>query len=228
MELLLNPANRVFAFALGLVLLLAALQVVALVLGGSLDLFEADADVDLDLNADADVAAETGGIAHGVGLMPALGSTLDWLGVGSVPLSILITLWVAGFGLFGLILQSIMQSVSGALLPGWLAVGCALFASFPLLKLSGAILRPILPREETEAVSTGTLLGSEGQITVGVARRGRPAEARVHDQWGKAHYVLVEPEQDDAEFPAGSRVLLLKRADHVFRVIAGASAALEE
>lgn len=225
MELLLNPANRVFAFALGLVVLLAALQVVALVLGGSLDLFDADADVDLDLDLDADGDVD---VASDAGFLGALGGALDWLGVGSVPLSILITLWAAGFGLCGLILQSAMQSFSGALLPGWLAVGCALFASFPLLKLSGAILRPILPREETEAVSTGTLLGSEGQITVGVARRGRPAEARVHDKWGKAHYVLVEPEQDGAEFPAGSHVLLLKRADHVFRVIAGASAAIEE
>ena len=97
----------------------------------------------------------------------------------------------------------------------------------PLLKISGALLRPILPREETEAVSTQSLLGSEGEIVVGVARRGRPAQARVKDKWGNAHYVSVEPESDVDEFPAGSKVLLLKQHDHVFRVIAGSNAQLD-
>ena len=109
------------------------------------------------------------------------------------------------------------------LLPSLVALGL----SFPLLKISGAVLRPIIPRDETEAVTTQSLLGSEGEIVVGVARRGRPAQARVRDKWGNAHYVQVEPDSDVDEFAAGAKVLLLKRNDNIFRVIAGSNAQLD-
>ena len=66
------------------------------------------------------------------------------------------------------------------LLPSLLALGL----SFPILKISGLVLRPIIPRDESEAVTTQSLLGSEGEIVIGVARRGRPAQARVRDKWG--------------------------------------------
>ena len=213
MELLQAPQNLPFSIALGLVILLAALQVVALLLGGPIGIGGSDIDVDV----------EPGEIEIG-----ALSAALDWLGVGKVPLGILFSLWAAGFGMAGLTLQALVKSQSGAFLPMLLASGAAFGLSIPLLKVSGMILRPLLPRDETEAVAVETLIGSEGEIVVGCARRGRPTQARVRDKWGTPHYVLVEPENDKDEFPAGSKVLLLKRSGHVFRVIAGASAALED
>ena len=201
---------------------LALLQVVALLLGGPIGIGDGDVDADLDLDLDADGDLDL----DGDGIGPIAGA-LDWLGVGKLPLSILLTLWAASFGLSGLTIQEIAKSVTGDRLPMILPALVALGLSFPLLKISGAILRPILPRDETEAVSTQSLLGSEGEIVVGVAKRGRPAQARVKDKWGTAHYVSVEPESDADEFPAGARVLLLKRHDHVFRVIAGSDVKLD-
>lgn len=212
MELLLAPQNLPFAIALGVVAILAALQLVMLMVGGAIGLVDGDADLDLD--SDGDV----GGI----------GSVLDFLGVGQIPLVLLLLLWSAAFGMGGLVIQSVARSVTGSLLGIWLASAIALVVSLPLLRLSATVLRPILPRDETESVPIESLLGREAQITVGIARRGRPAEAQVKDQFGTAHYVLVEPEQDGVEFPAGSRVLLLKRRDHIFRVISGVERALEE
>ena len=214
MELLLAPQNLPFNIALGLVVVLAALQILLLLLGGP---------IGIGGGVDIDVDVETGEIESG-----PLIAALDWLGIGKVPLGILFSLWAAGFGLAGLTLQSLVKSQSGAFLPLLLASGLAFGVSLPLLKLSGRILRPLLPRDETEAVAVETLLGSEGEIVVGCARRGRPTQARVRDKWGTSHYVLVEPEADADEFPAGSKVLLLKRSGPVFRVIAGAGAALED
>ena len=213
MELLSAPQNLPFAIAWGLVAALALLQVVALLLGGPIGI--GDGDFDADVDGDLDFG--------GAGLAGAL----DWLGVGKLPLSILLTLWAASFGLSGLAIQELALSATGARLPMLLPSLLALGLSFPLLKISGMILRPILPHDETEAVSTTSLLGSEGEIVVGVARRGRPAQARVRDKWGNAHYVSVEPESDVDEFPAGARVLLLKQNDHIFRVIAGSNAQLD-
>ena len=222
MELLRAPGNLPFAIALGLVAALALLQVVALLLGGPIGIGEADVDADLDLDLDAEGDLDV----DGEGIGPWAGA-LDWLGVGKLPLSILLTLWAASFGLAGLTIQEIAKSVTGARLPVLLPALVALGLSFPLLKISGMMLRPILPRDESEAVSTQSLLGSEGEIVVGTARRGRPAQARVRDKRGTSHYVSVEPESDADEFAAGARVLLLKRHDHVFRVIAGSDAQLD-
>ena len=216
MELLTAPQNLPFAIALGLVAALALLQVVALLLGGPIGIGDGDFDADVDLDGDLDL--DTDG---------ELAGALDWLGVGRLPLSILLTLWAAGFGLSGLAIQEVALAATGARLPMLLPSLLALGLSFPLLKISGMILRPILPHDETEAVSTASLLGSEGEIVVGTARRGRPAQARVRDKWGNAHYVSVEPESDVDEFAAGDRVLLLKQNDHIFRVIAGSNAQLD-
>ena len=220
MELLTAPQNLPFALALGLVALLTGLQVVALLLGGPIGIGDGDFDADIDLDTDVDGEVDLDGIGP-------LAGALDWLGVGKLPLSILLTLWAASFGLSGLTMQEIAKNSTGARLPMIWPSLLALGLSFPLLKISGMILRPILPRDETEAVTTESLLGSEGEIVIGVARRGRPAQARVRDKWGTAHYVSVEPESDVDEFPAGAKVLLLKRHDHIFRVIAGSDAPLD-
>ncbi len=220
MDLLLAPQNLPFAIALGFVAALAILQVVALMLGGPIGIGDGDFDANLDLDLDGDLDVDGEGIG-------ALAGALDWLGVGKLPLSILLTLWAAGFGLSGLAIQEFALSSTGARLPMLLPSLLALGLSFPILKVSGMILRPIIPRDETEAVTTHSLLGSEGEIVVGVARRGRPAQARVKDKWGNAHYVQVEPDSDVDEFPAGAKVLLLKRNDNVFRVIAGSNAQLD-
>ena len=229
MELLTAPQNLPFAIALGLVAALATLQVVALLLGGPIGIggadFDADIDLDFDADIDADLDVDGGEVDAGGG--NALAGALDWLGVGKLPLSILLTLWAAGFGLSGLAIQEFAQSSTGSRLPMLLPSLLALGLSLPVLKISGWALRPLIPRDETEAVSTLTLLGSEGEIVVGTARRGRPAQARVKDKWGNAHYVQVEPESDVDEFAAGSRVLLLKRLDNTFRVIAGSDAQLD-
>ncbi len=228
MELLSAPNNLPFAIALGFVAALALLQVVALLLGGPIGIgdadFDADIDLDLDADLDADMDVDGGGIGIGIG---ALAGALDWLGVGKLPLSILLTLWAAGFGLSGLAIQEFALSSTGARLPMLLPSLLSLGLSLPLLKVSGMILRPLIPRDETEAVTTQSLLGSEGEIVVGTARRGRPAQARVRDKWGNAHYVQVEPDSDVDEFAAGAHVLLLKRDDHIFRVIAGSNAQLD-
>lgn len=218
MDLVQAPQNLPFSVALGFVVILAVLQVLALLVGGTIGGGGSHLDADLDLDVDTHFEVD---VSHWA-------AALDWLGVGKMPLSILLSLWAAGFGFSGLALQAIIKSRSGDFLPPLLASAVALGLSLPFLKASSTILRPLLPRDETEAVAIETLLGSEGEIVVGCARRGRPTQARVRDKWGTPHYVLVEPENDGDEFPAGSQVLLLKRSDHIFRVIAGANVHIED
>ena len=207
LELIQAPQNLPFIIALALVVLLAAGQVLMLLVGGMVSIGGSGVDADFDL--DADIAPWS--------------VALDWLGVGKLPFSVLFSLWATGFGLSGLTIQAIAKTQSGAFLPAITASGIALLVSLPFLKVGGLILKPLIPRDETEAVTLETLVGREAEIVVGIARRGRPTQARVSDEWGTTHYVLVEPENDEESFAAGSKVLLLKRVEPIFRVIGAAS-----
>ncbi len=203
MELLLTPQNWPFSVALGLVAALGALQIALALVGGALD-FGGDLDTDLDVEIDG-----------------PLDAALDYLHVGKLPLTILLMLFGLCFGAGGIALQSMVRAQSGTFLPPFLATILAFLLSLPLLRLSGLVLRPLLPREESEAVSSDSFIGLEAQITLGTARRGQPAEAKVRDKWGKTHYISVEPNEENQILTAGSQVLLLTKHGHVFRAIEG-------
>lgn len=210
MELLLAPQNWPFAVALGLVAALSALQIITVMLGGAIHVMDGDLDADFHVGGDHD--ADLGG---------AVGAALDWLHVGKIPFTILLILEGLCFGLAGIGLQSTLAARGGSYLPVGIATLFAFLLSLPLLRLSGLVLRPVLPRDESEAVSSDSFLGCEAEVTIGTARRGQPTQAKLRDKWGKTHYVLVEPEHEGQFFPTGARVLLLTRRDHIFRVIEG-------
>jgi hypothetical protein len=67
-----------------------------------------------------------------------------------------------------------------------------------------------MPRDQTTAVSDASLVGRVGTIVIGVASAGRPAEARIRDEYGTTHYVMVEPEAEGESLVAGASVLLVR------------------
>lgn len=188
-DFLLAPTNLPFSVALLVMLLIGAAEAIGL--GAS----AAHLDIDADAHAEG----------------PDL---LGWLGVGRVPLLMLLVVFLALFGIVGLALQ---QAV-GPLSP-WLAGGAAAAASLPLLGISARGLARVLPRDETTAVSLDSLLGKRGAITVGTARRGSPAQARVKDVHGQPHYVMVEPHEDDHPLGEGEPLLLVRREGNIFIAI---------
>ena len=51
---------------------------------------------------------------------------------------------------------------------------------------------------------------------IGTARAGSPARARVLDQFGQTHLVMVEPHDPSAELAADEEVLLVRRDGNTF------------
>ncbi|PWR25512.1 OB-fold-containig protein [Zavarzinia aquatilis] len=197
-DILLSPANRPFAIAIGLMLGLLLVELLGALTGFRLGEHGADHDADI-----ADHHAE------------AEGGVLDWIGLGKVPLVVLLAEFCAAFASFGLLLQEVAGAVL-APLPGW---GAALAVLAPAVLatrwLSIGIAR-VLPREETVAVSVDTLVGRIGKVGSGTARADNPAEAMVKDQHGHAHYVRVRPALDGEILSAGARIVLLAREGGVF------------
>jgi hypothetical protein len=221
LEFLTADGNQPFTVALAVMLIIAVIEGVTSLLGAGLsELIDALLpDMDLDVDVDLDAAE---GVASGNSLSRLLG----WLRIGQVPVLILLVVFLTAFGLIGLGIQSFSQGALGFLFPGWIASIPALFLSLPVVRVLGGGLAKIMPKDETDAVSEASFVGRVAVITLGNARRGYPAEARLKDEHGQLHYVMVEPDSDAEELEQGTTVLLVKQESSVFRAIRNTSDAL--
>ncbi|MCW2392874.1 membrane protein implicated in regulation of membrane protease activity [Sphingobium sp. B1D7B] len=195
---LLADYNWPFAVSLGVMVLLAALQVLGL--------------GDLFSSTETDLDAESGG-------SPADG-LLSLVGVGRVPFMIWLAVLLLLFAAIGVSIQSLAGAFIGKALAPWLA---GLLASVVALPATGALVRPlsrILPGDETTAVEIESLLGRRAKILTGRASRGSPTRAQVIDHHGQMHLVMVEPHHSDTEMGEGDEVLLVRREGERFYAVA--------
>lgn len=193
-SILTNADYLPFAVALLLMLLIGAIEAIGL--GGSA--------VELDLGVEAD------GVGHWLG----------WLGIGRVPVLVVLVVFLALFGLAGVTLQLVLTEIFGAPMGPLPASLAATLAALPFTGVAARALGRILPRDETTAIPLEALAGRIGTITLGEARRHSPARARVEDRHGQAHYVMIEPDNDDQVLREGQQVLLVHRRAELFYGIA--------
>jgi hypothetical protein len=218
-QFLFLPGNFPFAVALVTMLAIALIELLGLVVGGS---------------PSSMLESLTGGEADGLTTtLPddqpgTLASLLSWLRFKEVPMLILLVIFLAAFGVSGLVLQSLAKSVFGETLPAALAAIPALAVSFPVLRGLGGLIAHWMPREETDAVSSDSLVGMVATITLGTARKGGAAEAKLRDGKGQTQFVMVEPDDAGVEFPQGSEVILVRREGSRFTAIANSHDLLGE
>ena len=224
-----------FAVALTIMVLLGFIEGMGMVLGlgvsefidGFLPDFDVDAGVDADL--DADIEGGLGGHAVEVGPVDQIGPftrMLSWLRVGRVPILILAVIFLLAFGLGGLILQTIVAGVFGRGLPSLIAVIPAFFFGIGSMNVLGGLAEKVIPRDETSAVSQDTFVGRVATITLGTARQGSSAEARLRDQYQQAHYVMLEPDVEGEELHQGEEVLIVRKEGSTYRAIKTSNSAL--
>ncbi len=205
LEFLLTDANVPFSLALSLMLGIAALEGLGLLCG--LDMSRPLDDLLLGAGLDVDV-----GEAH----VPAGLSILEWLYIGTVPMLMLLVVFLTAFGCIGLVGQTLaLRWLGHPLAPTW-ASGLALIASVPVLRVVGGGLKKLL-KEQTRAVSQDAFIGTTGTIVMGTARCGQPAQARLRDEHGQSHYVMVEPSAPEEVFETGTDVLLVDRQGAVYQ-----------
>ncbi len=221
----LSNQNMPFAIALALMLAIAILEGVTTLIGAGLsDLLDSmlpDMDMDVDADFDADLDADI----HAPGLFTKL---LSWLRVGEVPVLMLVIVFLTAFGLIGLFCQSMALRILGTMLPASLVSVPTLLVTFPVVRICGGILGRVIPKDETESVSEESFVGRVAVITLGRAERGKPAQARLSDQHGQAHYIMVEPDVGDIGFEQGTTVLIVSHEGAIFKAIENPSAALTD
>lgn len=238
-ELLTAEQNLPFTVALALMATLAVLEGVSMILGASAsgmldsalpDFDGPDLDLDLDvdggLDADLDPGLDAGSDldAHGHG---HAGPTelLAWLHFGRVPFLIWLATFLAAFALFGFFVQTVTHALAGVYLPAWAGALVALAGTLPIVRGTVAVLARVLPGDETTAVSELTFVGREAVVTLGTARHGEPAQAKLRDEHGQTHYVMVEPGDPFETFVQGTPVLLVQKNGARFAAVRGTTEA---
>ena len=209
-DLLIHPSNIVFSIALMLCLFIGVLEFILLLVGGSasfLEQFLPDSLFDVD---HADASIESSG--------NAFTQLLEWLYLGKVPLLIWLIIFLTIYALTGLIIQDIFYSITEHFFSALIIAPACLFLCMPLVRVSAACIAKIIPKDETTAIHTDDLVGRTAQIILGDAKPNSPAQAKVKDQFGQTHYVLVEPELDIV-FHQGQDVILTQRTKIGFQAI---------
>lgn len=206
-----------FSVAGAIVLLLLLVELGGLLLGGT----SAGAALDdwLGLDHDAGIGHESGHEGGAEAAGPVAGA-LAWLNFGRLPTLVALILLLGCFACVGLGLQGLALQIGGALVSAWvMALPAAIGGGLAAHWLGGGLAR-LLPREESYAISTDTLVGRVGHLTIGPVDRDTAGRAVVTDGNGNRHNVRVLAGPAEASFPVGSEVLLATRQGKLFLVTA--------
>ena len=228
-ELLSASENLPFAVALGLMLLIGLFEGVGLLLGATLSglIDHALPDFDFDLDADTHLDTELGtDVAHS--LPGGLTGVMGWLRLGKVPLLAWVAIFLTGFGIAGLSVQTMAASMIGRFLPALIAAIPAVLITLPFTRGVAGVMARVMPKDETSAVAEESFIGRIAVVTLGVARAGQPAQAKLKDQHGQTHYVMVLPDNEGVELPTGTAVLLVRRQGATFLAIKNPEPSLVE
>ena len=221
LDLLLQDGLRPFLAAGGLVICLLALEVLLLTAGISTEIGgDHDGGLGLDVTPDVgDHVAPPASQEVGTYSGATSGSLLDLLGLRGVPLTVWLAFLAASFAALGFVGQSALSAALGWMLPAWPAGLAAAVPALLVTARAARVFAGMLPRETTAAVSEKAFGRRFGDVTVGVARAGSPAQVRVTDQHGNLQYLMAEPLDAKDEFREGTRVLVLRAHDGRYRLL---------
>lgn len=227
--------NVPFTLSLVAFLGLSGLQFIGL--GGEQELdVEADVDVDLDMDlaaeADIDVDVEPdinlnvdvdtdGEVAFEGG--STLTALINFLGVGKVPLTIILLLLLGSFGFTGWVLNNIILSIFSTYLS--LAIGpiflMAIAVSVVTTGYMGQTLGRLLPSKSTSATSYKQLVGQQGEVVSHVVNESF-GQVRVRDRGGNIMtvYAVIDPGKPPLKQNDKAVLLEYVQKDRMFVVVA--------
>ena len=207
MDFIFASENLIFNIALTAMIAIALIEGVGNLIGVAVGSFIDSVIPEFDIETDIDT-----------GIVSATPFTnfLGWLHIGQVPFLILVIVFLASFGILGLITQRIILNATGGLWSGAMLSLPVFLASLPCVSVFGGLLGRLFPKEESEAVSEASFIGSSGVITLGSATKGKPTEARLTDEYGQDHYILVEPEDIQKTLSHQDEIVIVNRKGNIY------------
>ena len=207
MDLLLAPEARPFAVAALILIGLIGVEMVLLLIG---------------LSAlhwlDHAAGGHGGSAAGGHGGSKEIGSFLDWLNAGRVPLMVLIMLVLGVFAALGFALEAVARAVWMPL-PALVAAPRAALATVPVVRSASRGIARLVPRDETYAVDAADFVGRTAEVTMGPLDDGLPGRVKLRDAYGNWHFPRARAAKGHGPMAVGSTVLLVDREGAAFLAI---------
>jgi hypothetical protein len=166
---------------------------------------EIDADADADVDADSD-ADHDGHHASGPG-RSAMGA-LAWVGVGRVPLSLVLMVLMLTWGFIGFITNQFLRDAASRewLIP-LVSLPIAALGSLTATRLLTRAMSRLMPTEETYARRRRDLLGEVGEAIYPIDERF--GMAAVRDDHGTLYHVPCRVDSGHPPVAKGAKVLLV-------------------
>ena len=206
MEFILADQNTIFALALVTMLAIAVLEGVLMLLGFGvfqvIDTFIPDVEIDHDME---------------VSTTSPVSGFLGWLHIGEVPILIILVVFLTTFGIFGLLAQRVILNATGGMWSGGMLAVPVLALSLPAVSFLGGVLAKHFPKTLSEAVSEEDFVGSTAKVVLGSGELGKPVQAKITDNYGQDHYVMVEPETQGVQLESGDSVTITGRSGAVYK-----------
>ncbi len=153
---------------------------------------------DIGFAADVDLDADSGGSGHDL---------LSILGLGRVPLSIVLTTFGLLWGVIGWFAVRTFKAMWPE--PGtfiWPSLAVTLVGAGLITRLAVSLLARILPRTESYGAGTRELVGRLADTRYAVSATA--GSVQVYDQYGTLHEVPARVLPGESAIPAGTRVVL--------------------
>lgn len=235
-----NWWNLIFVLPFGLALLYLGLYTLTGVTFGDADADAGSADAAADADADAEADAEAAGdaetesdggsgeteAADDHGHAPLHAALAAALGLGRVPLSLVLMVLMMTWGLIGFAANSLLQPALGAgARVAWASVPAAAVGSLLVTQVVVRLIGRLLPMNQTFARRRHELLGFSGEAVYAVDEQF--GMAAVRDERGNFYQVPCRVEPGRASIAKGGKVLLVGyNAKHkIFHVIPDGSSA---
>jgi hypothetical protein len=203
-----NPNNVPFLVAYGFLIVLGLI----LAVGGLMDHGH-------DHDADVDGHPAIHGDVDGDGDVDFADSMLGFLGIGRVPLTMLLLTFCWAFGSTGFLTQWIAYKVTGALFPSLIASAIAIVPAIFLHGMVAKGIAKITDRDDSTAIHSDAFVGKTATIVIGQTTKGKPTQAKLKDQHGQTHYLMVEPHREEDSLQAGEEVVVVARRGSLFEVM---------
>lgn len=172
---------------------------------------DVDADGDLDADADADADVDHPSIDHDAGEVGGHGvmfNALSWMGLGRVPLSIILMVLLLSWGMIGFCTNFLMwPKVPQAGRVVMLSLPLALIGSTLIARLVVQLVARFLPTNETYVHRRHELLGLCGEAIFNVDRDSGLVSVR--DERGDLFQVACRVYRDGPAIAKGSKVKLV-------------------
>lgn len=201
------PENTFFAVCLTVCSCIFLLELIGLLVGFSNDYLD-------NMLPDA-LKVDLDGVNASHGFLVTLSS---WIYLGRMPFLIWLIVFFGGWGVTGLVLQNLVTDYFGNPFIALIAVPVAFLINLFVVRYVSMVLKRILPTDETYAIDSKELVGLEAEIVIGTAKLNFPAQAKVKDQHGTMHYIMVIP-QSDVEYKQGDKVIITEQENNYFLVI---------